>query len=64
MKIKKDEIVCGLCREIIKKKDSEEYISSYTWGSFSGSTNYSLCCKKCAKSKLKSNKEVKGRKYA
>ena len=64
MKIEKDETVCGLCREIIKTKDSVEYISGYSWGSISGSASYDLCCKKCAKTKLKPNKEVIGRPYA
>jgi len=64
MKLKKDETVCGLCREIVKTSETKEYIDSYTWGSFSGTENYERCCSKCAKTKLKKNGDVIGRVYA
>lgn len=63
--LKKDEIVCGLCRIIHRIIDSNEYIKCIEWGSVSGKPIFDNCCKKCYKNKINPlNKQVLGRAYA
>ena len=46
MKLAENEIVCFICREIIKIEDSKEAVSSVEWGSCnSGKPRWDRCCK-------------------
>lgn len=45
MKLPDDHVVCGLCREIVPKEDTKQFVASYDWGSFTGTAEYDRCCK-------------------
>ncbi len=53
-----DRVVCGLCHKVIHVDNSKLFVSSYEWGSLTGSANYKSCCKG---HKLNSSKEPTGK---
>lgn len=61
MRLKENEVVCDLCRDIIDKEKSKRCVLSVEWGSFSGTPRYGTCCKK---HKTDEHGYVMGRAYA
>lgn len=66
MRLKKNQVVCELCRKIFLSKDSKEFVAGYEFGSCNSATpDYGVCCPKCYKKKVDDETgEVKGRVYA
>lgn len=62
MRLKRNEVVCFMCRKIIPLKDAKDAVAGVEWGSCnSGKPDYDYCCKK-----HKTDKDgfVKGLSYA